>query len=275
MVAIRERWFADGWEFTEGDIRDVEYRSGQLGAPAMRGSNAVVANRTGEQWRPKVHGPGSFTLEVWLGTYQRQAQAMWDELLRAVVQPHRLVTWRRITAAGETRFCEGEVTAALQPTYVGQSAYRASIEVSVPRGYWRGDTEFTQATALTGPAGYRDLALTEFATSTAPLEELRLRLDGQLVNPRVQDLTDRGRGEELLYAQTIPNGQALALDCADWSAAGAGGLVPVPAAINYTGDRFLTVAATPPGVVPTLRLAADTIGAAGRLTVSGSRSYLC
>lgn len=33
MAGIRERWFADGWEFTEGDIRDVEYRTGQLSSP--------------------------------------------------------------------------------------------------------------------------------------------------------------------------------------------------------------------------------------------------
>ena len=127
MAAIRERWLADGWEFTEGDIRDVEYRSGQLGAPGTRGSNATVANRTGEVWRPKLHAAGSFTLEVWFGTYQRQAQQLWDDILRAVSQPHRLVEWRRITAAGETRTCLGEVTAALAPI-----ATRCSVNVRPP-----------------------------------------------------------------------------------------------------------------------------------------------
>lgn len=282
MVAIRERWLADGWEFTEGDIRDVEYRSGQLGAPGTRGSNATVSNRTGEVWRPKLHGAGSFTLEVWFGTYQRQAQQLWDHILRAVVQPHRQVEWRRITAAGETRTCLGEVTAALQPTAIGQSGYRASIEVNVPRGYWRSEQEFTAATELAGAPAvgadgkpYRDLPLTAWADSTAPMEELTLRLDGQLVNPRVTDRSPLGRAGELFYAQTIPANQAMVLGSGDWSITGVGGLGPVEAAVNYTGDRFLTVAATPPGMTPTLRLSADTIGAAGQLTVSGPRAYLC
>ena len=281
-MAIRERWFADSFEFTDGDIRDVEYRSGQLGIPAARGSNGTVAQRTGELWRPKVHEAGDFTLEVWFGTYQRQAQAMWDSITKAIVQPHRLVTWRRITASGEIRYCEGEVTAALEPVAIGQNAYRASLEVHVPRGYWRGDTEFTFTTSTLGEpatdaAGrkYRDLTLDQLAPSTAALEELVLRVDGQASNPRIVDLTDRGRGEELLYAVNLPADRAIALDCATWETTGHGGHVVVEEAVNYTGERFFTVAAPPPDVIPRLRLVADALGAGAKLTVSGYRSYLC
>ncbi len=274
-MTIRERWLADGFEFTNGDYMDVEYRSGQLGVPAARGSNATVANRTGEVWRPKVHEAGAFSLELWFGTYQRQAQALWDDILRAVVQPHRLVTWRRITAAGETRTCAGEVIGALLPTAVGQSAYRASIEVHVPRGYWRGEQTFSVSTPTSGAATSREVDLTPFAASTAAMEELTYRLDGHLVAPKVTDLTALGRGESLSYAATIPAGQALTLSAGDWSATGSGGLAVNTEAINYTGDRYLTVAATPPGTVPRLRLTAGEIGTAGKLTVSGYRSYLC
>lgn len=284
MVAIRERWFADDWEFTEGDIRDVEYRAGQLGTPPVRGSNATVANRTGEVWRPKRHEAGTFTLEVWLGTYQRQAQALWDELLRAVVQPHRLVTYRRITAAGETRYCQGEVMAALAPVPIGQSAYRASIEVHVPSGYWRGEAlQTVTAPAVAGPAG-TVVDLSVFSPSTAPLEELTVRLAGELSGAELTDITDRGRGDTLSYAASIPGGQSLTLDCANWLATPSPGWAAMtappsslynPAAINYSGDRFLNLAATPPGVKHQLLFTADTIGPGAEVTVSGYRSYLC
>lgn len=275
MPAIRERWFADGWEFTEGNIRDVEYRSGQLGTPAKRGSNAVVNNRAGEVWRPKKDGPGTFTLEVWLGTYQRQAQQLWDELLRAVTPGHRLVTWRRVTADGENRTCLGEVTGSLQPTAIAQAGYRASIEVTVPGSYWRGDQLLSVSSPTTGPATSRELDLSVFSRSTAPLTELRLRLAGDLLNPRLADTTIFGTGDSVLYAGAIPNKQALILNCGDWTATTEGGLVYVGQALNYSGDRFLQLAPTPPGVKHALRLTAERIGAGAGVTVSGYPSYLC
>lgn len=275
MGAIRERWFADDWEFTEGDIRDVEYRSGQLGIPAARGSNAAVPNRTGEVWRPKIHGPGTFTLEVWLGTYQRQAQALWDELLRAVVQPHRLVTYRRITAAGETRYCQGEVIGAMAPTSIGQAAYRASIAVDVPAGYWRGEQLQTVTTPLSAGPGGTVVDLSVFSSSTAALEELSYTLTGQLVDPRVADTTARGRGGWLSYTGTVPTGKALTLDAASWQVSGSPGFTPSGQAVDYSGDRFLTLAATPPNGAHRLLVTAGTVGAGAALTVAGYRSYLC
>jgi hypothetical protein len=277
---IRERWLADGWEFTEGDVRDVEYRDGQLGTPAMRGSNAEVANRTGEVWRPKLHGPGTFTLKVWLGTNQRQAQATWDELLRAVIQPHRLVQWQRVTAAGETRTCWGEVTGALEPTAIGQAAYRAEIQVTVPGGYWRGDQLFSYSTPDTGAAKTRTLDLPGLALSTAALEELVVTFTGgsaaALVNPVLTDVTDRGRGEVLQYNLSIPAGKALTLDSATWALTGTNGLVPDAESVQYVGERFLTLAATPPNVAHRLTLSStSTIPAGAGATVSGYRSYLC
>jgi hypothetical protein len=280
-VAVRERWTVDGYELTEGDIRDVEYRSGQLGTPATRGENATIAHRTGRLWRPKVHDTGAFTLDIWFGTNQRQAQAQWDEILRAVVQPHRLCAWSRVTPSGEVRHCEGEVTAALQPTAIGQSAYRASIEVSVPAGYWRGDRQFTVSTPTTGTPGvdgagrrYREVELTPFASSTAPLEALTLQLRGAVSAPTVTDVSGLGRGESLRYGLAIPDQATITLDCGSWEGR-ASGTSWEPEVLSYTGHRFLTVAATPPGVTPTLRLSASTMGAGAQLTVSGYRSYLC
>jgi len=278
---IRERWFADSYEFTEGDIRDVEYRAGQLGTPAMRGSNATVAQRTGELWRPKVHEAGDFTLSIWFGTYQRQAQLMWDDIVRAVIAPHRLVTWRRITANGETRTCQGEVTAALQPTAIAQNGYRADLEVHVPSGYWQGEQLLTYASGDTGPDDRtRVLTLPGLATSTAALEALTIRLaggkDAALVNPVLTDTTDRGRADVLRYNQLIGAKQSLTLDNDTWALAAGGGLALNSAAVQYTGDRYLALAAAPPGVTQQLTLTSSSpIPAGAGVTVSGYRSFLC
>lgn len=275
MGVIRERWYADAWEFTEGDIRDVEYRTGQLGAPALRGGNAEVANRPGEVWRPKLHGPGSFSLSVWLGTYQVQAQNLWDELLRAVVQPHRLVAYRRITADGETRRCLGEVTGRVEPTAIAQNGYRAQVEVNVPGAFWFGEQLQTVTSPTAGAANWREFDLPAFAKSTAPLHELALTFHGLWVNPKVIDITPAGRGDTLLYAGTIPAGKSLRLDSADWSATPDAGWTFSPQAVNYSGDRFLQLAATPPGGVHRLRIEAETIGPGATVDVSGYRTYLC
>lgn len=232
-------------------------------------------NRAGEVWRPKKHGPGTFTLEVWLGTYQRQAQQLWDELLQAVDSPHRLITWRRVTADGENRTCLGEVTGSLQPSAVGQSAYRASIEVTVPGAYWKGDQLLTVTSPTTGAALTRDMDLSVFSRSTGPLEELQIKLAGKLVNPRLADVTLFGAGDSVLYAATIANAQALVLNCGNWTVTTEGGHTYLGQALNYTGDRYLALAATPPGGKHKLRLTADEIGANGKVTVSGYPSYLC
>jgi hypothetical protein len=275
VPAIRERWFADDWEFTEGDVMDVEYRSGQMISPPLHGSNAKVANRAGELWRPKLHDPGSFTLELWLGTYQLQAQALWDQLLRAIVQGHRLITWRRVTAAGESRYCEGEVVGAVEPTFIGQSAYRASVTVNVPGAFWRGDTLQSVTSPLTGPATSRDIDLSPFSSSTGPLQDLTIVLTGGLTSPALTDTTERGRGEVLSYAGTIPGGKNLVLGCSDWSEAPSAGWTYQSQALNYTGDRFLTLAATPPGITHSMQLTAAAIDPGAQVTISGYRSYLC
>lgn len=284
---IRERWFVDDYEFTDGDIRDVEYRTGQLVTPAGRGGNAVVPQRTGQVWRPKVHDQGVFTLSIWFGISQQQAQQQWDDILKACMQPHRLPTWRRITAAGEVRVCLGEVVASTKPVPVGQLGYRADLQIDVPRSYWHSDLAYVMASNPLGlgleglgvdPLGGSNtitVDLVGLAPSTAALEELVLRIDGLAVNPVITDITDRGRGEVLSYAGSIPDGTSLTLDSGQWWATGGGGLAPNQAAVNYTGDRYLTIAAPPPGVTPRLQLTADQIGPHTKLTVSGYRSYLC
>ncbi|MGW3181648.1 hypothetical protein ACWDD9_20470 [Kitasatospora sp. NPDC001119] len=272
----RERWLVDGYDLTDGLVRDVEYRAGLTGTPAVIGANATVPNKTGELWRPKHHGPGKFTLALWLapttGGWQ-DVEAAWEDLLRVVARPHRLLTFERHTAAGQIRRCEGEVLSALTPAPLGQSGMRISLEVNVPAGYWASADTSTHATGPGAPVP-QDLVLTEFADATAPMEQLAYLLTGPITAPTVTDTTDATGGDSFTYTGQIGAGQSLTVDAATWQLTGTGGLVPDPGRLTNTGPAFLRLAPGRPGKPPSVRLNGTNTGPTTRLAVTGHRAYL-
>ncbi|MEV7926096.1 hypothetical protein [Kitasatospora sp. NPDC088779] len=274
----RERWLVDGYDLTDGLVRDVEYRAGLTATPVVVGANATVPNRIGELWRPKHFGPGKFTLALWLAPQSggwQDVEAAWEDLLRMVARPHRLLTFERRTAAGQVRRCEGEVLSALTPTPLGQSGMRISLEVTVPAGYWVSADTSTQ-TSTAGAAVPQDLALTAFADATAPMEQLAYLITGPITAPTVTDTTDgTGRdGDSFTYTGQIPAGQALTVDAATWQLTGSGGLVPDPGRLTLTGPAVLRLAPGRPGSPPSVRLAGTNTGVNTQLAVTGRRAYL-
>lgn len=273
----RERWTVDGYEITEGVVRDVEYRAGLYRTPQVDGTDGEVSNRTGRLWRPKVHGPGSFTLAVWLGSTSRAVwEPAWDELLRAFVHPHRLSTYERTLADGTIRRCQGDVVASIDPQPSGSLMVRAGIEVAVPAGYWEGTVARTAGGAFTVAAASAsiDVVLTPYARSTAAMEYLTYRITGPGASVRVADWTDGVEGDFLLYAATVAAGQVLVINSGTWAVTGEGGLVPNQAALQYSGRRFLPVAAARPGQTPKVRITASNVTTATRLDVLGRDAYL-
>jgi hypothetical protein len=271
---MRERWLVDGYELTDGAVRDVETRDGLYASAPVVGGNAVIPHRTGEVWRRKVHGPGGFSLNLWLGdrTSRAAVEALWDNLLRAVTPLHRLPKYERLTDAGEWRECYGEVVSALEPKAIGQRGIRIGIEVRVPAGYWRSQTIYTHATAA-GAALPKALPLTDLAPSTAPMEQLISRVDGPINDPLVIDRTDGVDGEWWLYTGNIPTGQWLIVDSGTYAMSGGGGFVPDESRLTYNGPRPLVVPAAKPGGVPAVELRGNNGGAGTKLTVTGRRSY--
>jgi hypothetical protein len=271
----RESWTVDGWTLTQGLVRDLEYRAGLYRTPAAEGADGNVSNRTGRIWRPKTHGPGSFVLAMWIGDAVRSdVEALYDEMLRAVVHPHRLSVYRRTLADGTIRECSGDVIAAIEPSAIGQSAMRMGIEVNVPEGYWRGTYDKIAESSLSLGWSTQDVSLWGFSDSTAPMEHLTFRIDGPIQNPRVGDRTDGVEGEWFQYMGTIPQGQALIVNSSTWAVTGSGGFVPNLAALNYSGRRFLPVVAAPPGAIPKVRITGTGTNNATRLTVTGREAFL-
>jgi hypothetical protein len=274
----RERWLVDDWELTQGYDRDVEYRRGLYRTPAAEGEDANVANRTGRLWRPKVHGPGSFVLALWFGSSISRAavEAAWDEILRALVHPHRLSVYKRYLADGTMRQCQGDVVAALDPTPIGQLGMRCGVEVNVPSGYWAGATEQSQTVAMGASASTHnvDLTLSAFARSTAAMENLTFRITGPVSNPRVVDMTDGVEGESFSYVGSIPAGQTLVVNSGTWAVTGEGGFAPILSRLNHTGRRYCAVAPARPGQTPKVRFYGENVAAATALNVRGYEAFL-
>ncbi|MFJ8043788.1 hypothetical protein ACIRBX_25130 [Kitasatospora sp. NPDC096147] len=272
----RERWLVDGYELTEGLVRDVEYRAGLIATPPVIGANATVPNRVGELWRPKHHGPGKFTLALWLaprtGGWQ-QVEAAWEDLLRVLARPHRLLTFERHTAAGQIRRCQGEVLSSLAPTPLGQSGMRLGVEVTIPSGYWEGTATVTNSSPA-GTALPHALALAAFADATAPMENLAYRIDGPITAPTVTDTTDGPGGDSFTYTGQITAGQSLTVDSATWQLSGTGGLQPDPARLSLTGPAVLRLAPGRPSSPPSVRLSGTNGGPGTALTVTGRPAYL-
>lgn len=271
---FRETLTFDGWELTEGTVRDWEVRDGMDSVAGFVGDNHTVANRGGEIWRPKVHGPGRFTVALWLlETDAAGVQAAWRTLLRAMAKPRKRIRVERTMANTEAVFCDAEVVGGIEPTHLGQQGYRASVTFNVPEGIWLSAASYSHTT----PAGSslpKTLTLTDLADSTAPHELLKYVITGPITNPKLTDVTGGSTGDSLTYAGTVPSGQSLTINASNWSTTGStfsvnnGLLVP-------TGNRLMTVQAAGATGSPEVKLEGTGGGTGTKLYVEGRRVYLC
>jgi len=268
----RERYLVDGFDLTEGVVRDVELREGLNATAGLIGENGVVPNRSGEVWRPKRRGPSSFTLNMWTGTETGRADvdALYDLLIRAFGDGLRLPLWTRYLADGTVRQTFGEVVSGLSPQPIGQAAYRLAVEVRVPTGIWESTVDAVHDTT-TRPASGTQIVLTEFAGVTAPMERLSYRITGPATNPRITDATS-GIGDWFQYNGSIPNGGVLYVNSDDWTLA-ADNFTPNREAFFYSGPRFMTLRTPMPGGTPAVIFDYANGGTTTRLSVQGRLAF--
>jgi hypothetical protein len=266
------RWLIDGWDLTQGLVRDVEDRAGWFGIAPPRGDNPTVPNRDGVLWRAKHRGPGSVALNVILDGLGDPAalEAAYDDLVRAASPLHRLVALDRVPEAGHTRRAMAELTSTIAPTMLGKLGMRCQLAFSIPTGRWDGLVQVSSLSAA-GAAAALPFDLIEFDGGTAPLPSLAYRVDGPAQNPTV---VDEVGGGWWTYTGTLTAGQSLTVDAGAWTVTGSGGLVANPAALTYSGPGYLTLAAPPPGGHYRVRLDGGGQGAGSRLTVSGVLGWL-
>lgn len=276
---MREAWSVDGYVLTDGLVRDVEYRDGTNATPPTRGDFASVAGAHGGLDRGRVKfGPGSFTLNMWLGApfagSRADVEVAWDTLLRAIAQPHRLAVYTRTLAGGSQRRAAARMTNVLTPQHIGQRAQRFAAEFGVPAAFWTDLTDLTDQT-VAGTALPQDLTLTGKDGATGPMGDLVYTITGPITNPQVMLMSDLTLADYFRYAGTVGGGQTLVVNAATWAVTGTGGLTPDPSLLTFTGDRYLEVTPARPGIIPAVRLIGSGGGGGTRLAVTGKRSFLC
>ncbi len=138
MADRRQRWFIDGYEITEGVVRDVETFEGQFTSPTILTTDLNIPGRDGEVPGPGRLSPGGFTLQVWVaGSTRAEIERNWEFLLQIAMKRHKLTRWTRHRPDGTVRECHGRVVGRISPTPIGQYGMRAQIEVTIPSGTWQ------------------------------------------------------------------------------------------------------------------------------------------
>lgn len=269
---MRERWWADSYELTQGVVRDVEYRDGLYSTPPLVGENVDVAGLDGEMWVPKRFGAGSFALNLWLGgETRREVEAAYSRILLAVARKHALVRYERQLADGTRRTCLGELVQSVEPKAIGQLGLRMGLEVRVPDAFWSDATDVdTGALAVAGPYP-QTVQLPALAGADAPMGTLRAALTGPLNGLR---LVTPETGDYLAYSGLLAAGETLIVDAGAGTLTVPNGTAANLARVTYTGPRFLEVFPRPDGAPPQLRVEAASGSTGATLRVTGRRRYL-
>lgn len=277
----RETWLFDGWELTEGTLRDWAYRGGTGDTAAFVGEDSAIPGRSGTLWRPKVQGPVTFALDFWFqGSTREEVQAAYNTILRAMRRRHRLVTVQRTLASGEQVTADVQLVGTINPQYLSQRMWRATATFNIPAGCWSSVASYVHTSSQATGNFPKDVNLTDLEPSTEGMDHLTFKVHGPGVNIKVADWTDGEEGDWFKYAATLAADQYFVLDCRTWEVtAGRDGDPNDDTwinlhAIQYSGSRYLPVPAARPGDTPTVRVSLVSGGTTSTyLEVTGPRAY--
>lgn len=259
----------DGYELTDGWVRNIETREGLLRAPGKRGDNAATGQGHGELWMPKSFDVGGFVTNVWLlsSLGRSQVDGWYDELLRVATWPYDLVRVVRGLTDGSYRECLAELVTSVEPEPLGQLGMRVGLEWSVPAGFWQ-DTADVTAEAVANVASGALLDFPALRGGTAPMDNLRLQLVGPFAGP--VRVTSPLTGQWVEVSGNIGVGQTFTLDSATGALTGVSG-----GRIRYSGHTYLEVPPLPESVPLQLQVThAGGTSAASRVRLTGRRRWL-
>lgn len=218
-------WEADG-QSLHTFARSIETLSG-MGPPPLRGEDITIASQPGQQWVEKIPDSNTLTLAMWLrgvdqdagsgasATNKKQYQSNWNDLMRLLWTPGRQVALRK-------RFYDGlilrqatgraEYAGGLQPTLIGNSAARCTIDLKIAGAFFYDDN--LQTVPLVN--GDNNIIV----LGNAPTHNIGVTINGARANVRLRNVT---HSVEFTYPRPLLSGHSATIGVLDYEAQHSGG----------------------------------------------------
>lgn len=219
---------------------------GGMGPPPLRGTDHLVPMRSGQQWVPKKFDANTITLAMWLRGVDADAGSgvtratrqkyddRWNDLIRLLWTPGRQLSLRkRFYDRGVLRSAtaKAEYVGGLEPTMMGQSAGRCTVDLKIAEGVFFDD--ITENVPLVN--GDNTLQV----RGNAPTTNIKVSVTGARENVKVRNAT---HGVEFTYPRSILTGQNAVIDIDDYSVIDSSLNYDASAHIIHTGaDQWLTL----------------------------------
>lgn len=252
--------------------------SGLFTTPPKRGRNATVPGRHGSiRTVNKRYDEAEYILPLWVAganpdgsipTGSSEAREFWkrrDELLRVLAAPTVLVQFTRPDGLRVEARCE--VAETLDFTRHGDEGL-AEVKVVLTNtdAFWTDASPVTQN--ITGPTGTTQ-ELTEFASASAPMTDLRVTFQGPVSNPQLLHGT-----KSVQYQGVIPSGRQLVLNTKTWTPSPGTGAAWSPDLRQvsfFPGPPWFEL---DPSVAPFAVTFNHTGGGSASCSITGPRAYL-
>lgn len=246
--------------------------------PAKRGRNQTVPGRHGTIRTPnKRYTEAEYVLPMWVAgslpdgsipTSSSAAREFWkrrDELLRILSAPTVLVQFTRPDGLRVEARCEA--TETLDFTRHGdESMAEVKVVLTNTDAFWTDASPVTQN--ITGPTGTTQ-ELTEFASASAPMTDLRVTFQGPVNNPQLLHGT-----KSVQYQGVIPSGRQLVLNTKTWTPSPGTGAAWSPDLRQvsfFPGPPWFEL---DPSVSPFAVTFNHTGGGSASCSITGPRAYL-
>lgn len=267
--------------------KNITSLTGRLKVPARRNENITVPGRHGRiRTTRKYFDENDIVLPMWVrgcdddGNITSGREQFYGNIdtLTKLFQPgdgslevvHTLPDGSSRRAWAE---CTEAIDFSMQAGSHGRPLGKFSVALKMPSPFWE-ETTVTSVDLAVAHTG----SVSQFFGTTAPIDDMVLTVTGPATNPRVEALYNdvtMVNPTWLLYSGTVPAGQTLVIDVANWSLAGTGGLTPDYSLFSHQGGAtWLTLVPGPGDEAPQVKFTASSTSGATKLNLAARRKFL-
>lgn len=258
--------------------KNIESLAGRLRTPSFRTENRQVPGRHGALRTPnKMFDENSLALPMWVAgcddnghipagsNARKEFYKRVDELTRLFKGGSTALDIRHTLPDLSVRQCFGDVLEVFDFTTDASPLGLFSVNITVYDPFWRDVDPQTQTFAS---ANGSSVEATQFAGSTAPMDDLTYQLIGPWTNP-VLTFAD---GSWIAYDVALTAGQGVTIDAGTWKLTGTGGHTVNYGKVRHDGRDGRWASLPTSSQVITLGGSARTTST--QLIVAGRRKFL-